>query len=126
VGVSARRSFDRFTVEGYAHFRLPTTTTMKTERLVSWRPAARMRDKLQDFFLGGAHRLMDMRYTAYPPADWEPDPKRRNIESSFLCKFGFVTERSGAVDVKCAVRAGAGVADSRSPFSRPRLDRSWS
>ena len=103
VSVSAQRSFERYTVEGYAHWRLPTKTGRFVERLVTWKPVGRIRDRLQDFFLGGAHRLADMRYAAHPPDAWHANWDRRGVETSFLSKFGFMAERSGAVDVVCNV-----------------------
>ena len=103
VSVSARRSFERYTVEGYGHCRLPGRTGTYRERLVTWKPVGRVRDMIQDFFLGGAHRLADLRYAAHPPDEWHAHPDQRYAESSFLSKFGFMTERSGAVDVEFSV-----------------------
>ena len=100
VSVSAQRSFERYTIEGYGHTMIPRRSGRYRERLVTWKPVGRVRDWIQDFFLGGAHRLADLRYAAHPPDEWHAHPDQRHDHSPFLSKFGFMTERSGAVDVE--------------------------
>jgi hypothetical protein len=108
VAVFARRRFERHTVEGYGHFRLPAKPqSTKRERLQTWAPVGRTRDQLQDFFLGGAHRLKDLRYAAHPPDEWGLHPDAPPKDSGFLCKFGFVTRSSGCVDVRVGVTEAA-------------------
>ena len=102
VAVFARRRFERHTVEGYGHFRLPAKPRpLSRERLQTWAPVGRIRDQLQDFFLGGAHRLKDLRYAAHPPDEWGAHPDRPPKDSGFLCKFGFMTRAAGCIDVRC-------------------------
>ena len=102
VAVFARRRFERHTVEGYGHFRLPAKPRpLSRERLQTWAPVGRIRDQLQDFFLGGAHRLKDLRYAAHPPDEWGAHPDRPPKNSGFLCKFGFMTRAAGCIDVRC-------------------------
>ena len=102
VAVFARRRFERHTVEGYGHFRLPAKPQpLSRERLQTWAPVGRIRDQLQDFFLGGAHRLKDLRYAAHPPDEWGAHPDRPPKDSGFLCKFGFMTRAAGCIDVRC-------------------------
>lgn len=91
---SSRRSFDRCVVEGYTHWRLPTTTTAGDVDLRTWRPLSTVRDQVQDFFVGGAHRLADLRYARYAPDDYDTKPRPVNS------KYGFLAQTSGTIRLK--------------------------
>mmetsp|Transcript_31262 Transcript_31262/g.110016 ORF Transcript_31262/g.110016 Transcript_31262/m.110016 type:complete len:574 (+) Transcript_31262:287-2008(+) len=111
VAVSSRRSFARYNVEGYAFWRLPSKQGVFDTSLSTWKPLGRVTDQLQDFFLGGAHRLADLRYSKYAPDAWHADIDKRTesdrrtaAQSSFASKFGFVTSHTGGtVQLRCSV-----------------------
>lgn len=88
---SSRRSFDRCVVEGYTHWRLPTTSSQVNVDLRTWRPLNGIRDQVQDFFIGGAHRLADLRYARYAPDDYDTKPR------AFNSKYGFLAQTSGTI-----------------------------
>merc|ERR1711865_1363450 len=61
----------------------------------TWKPRGSIRDRMSDYFLGGARHLADhVNYSAHPnPADRGP----------FLNKYGFVTETSGKIRIRVNV-----------------------
>ena len=69
-------------------------------QVTTWRPCGSSQSQLVDFFVGGAHRLKDLRFAAHPPrTEADASHKRR-----FLSRFGFATQASGG---RVRVRAHA-------------------
>ena len=122
VQVSAMRNFERFTIEGYSFWRLPTRAGAYERRVRTWRPVGRVRDQLQDFFLGGAQRLADVRYSQYPPDEWHANPDRRTLKTRFVSKFGFLTERGGDVSLRCHVLEQQQRQPQQQPVARAKAD----
>ena len=58
--------------------------------LRTWKPSGTIREKMADFFVGGALLLQDGSYAAIPLTHRGP----------FMNKYGFQTETSGTVRVK--------------------------
>ena len=77
----------RHYVEGYGYASIPRRPGTYDLTVNTWKPRGAIRDRMADFFLGGARHLADhVNYSAHPnPADRGP----------FLNKYGFVTESSG-------------------------------
>lgn len=66
--------------------RIPLPLQVKT-----WCPVGNLSDQMADFFIGGAHRLSDLRYAAGTASSHEHATQR------YLTKFGFTTRNSGSV-----------------------------
>jgi hypothetical protein len=79
----------RHYIEGYGYASIPRRPGTYELEVHTWKPRGSIRDRMTDYFLGGARHLADhVNYSAHPnPADRGP----------FLNKYGFVTETSGKV-----------------------------
>jgi hypothetical protein len=89
VEVGSCGCWGRHYVEGYGYASIPRRPGTYDLTINTWKPRGSIRDRMSDFFLGGARHLSDhVNYSAHPnPADRGP----------FLNKYGFVTESSGQV-----------------------------
>lgn len=98
--VTSRRSFDRYVVEGYTYWRLPTQRGYSRQTLRTWKPTSTLRRHIQDFFLGGGQRLADLRYVAYPPDEYYPKGRDHSVlDPTLASKFGFVTQTAGVISL---------------------------
>lgn len=93
--VGSSGCWGRHYVEGYGHVAIPRVPGTYDLTVNTWKPRGAIRDRMSDFFLGGARHLSDhVNYSAHPnPADRGP----------FLNKYGFTTESSGQVRVRINV-----------------------
>lgn len=102
--VTSRRSFDRYVVEGYTYWRLPTQPGYSRHTLRTWKPTSTLSRHIQDFFLGGGQRLADLRYVAYPPDEYYPKGRDHSVlDPTLASKFGFVTQTSGFLSLAADV-----------------------
>ncbi|CAM9646094.1 unnamed protein product, partial [Choristocarpus tenellus] len=90
LAVSSLDKFSRHRVEGYGHFSFPRQPGAHDMTIQTWRPESSLRAKLQDYFVGGGHRLHDPCYTSKPS----------DFKGNFLSRFGFRTESSGTVRIR--------------------------
>ena len=86
-GAACRMSYLSFFICSFSCHLPPQVST--------WRPSGTIQSQLADFFIGGGHRLKDLKYVAHPPKTESGTHKRR-----FLSKFGFATRSSGRVRVR--------------------------
>ena len=86
-GAACRMSYLSFFICSFSCHLPPQVST--------WRPSGTIQSQLADFFIGGGHRLKDLKYVAHPPKTESGTHKQR-----FLSKFGFATRSSGRVRVR--------------------------
>lgn len=93
--VGSSGCWGRHYVEGYGHVAIPRVPGTYDITVTTWKPKGAIRDRMADYFLGGARHLSDhVNYSAHPnPADRGP----------FLNKYGFTTESAGKVRVRINV-----------------------
>jgi hypothetical protein len=91
IEVGSCGCWGRHYVEGYGYASIPRRPGTYDLTVNTWKPRGSIRDRMADFFLGGARHLTDhVNYSAHPnPAD----------RGAFLNKYGFVTESSGEVNI---------------------------
>ncbi|CAN0098763.1 unnamed protein product, partial [Discosporangium mesarthrocarpum] len=90
LAVSSLDSFSRHRVQGYGHVSFPSKPGAHDLSVRTWRPDNSVRARVQEFFVGGAHRLNDPRYMSRPGS----------CKGTFLSRFGFRTESSGTVRLR--------------------------
>eukprot|EP00903_Cladosiphon_okamuranus_P006353 g6223.t1 len=100
--VSSLDSLARHRVEGYGYVAFPRQPGAHELLVRTWRPLCSLRTHLQDFFVGGAHRLHDPRYASKPGS----------FKGTFLSRFGFRTETSGTLRVRLHLAEQGRVRDS--------------
>ncbi|CAN0210816.1 unnamed protein product, partial [Hapterophycus canaliculatus] len=64
LAISSLDSLARHRVEGYGYVSFPRQAGAHELLIRTWRPVCTLRTHLQDFFVGGAHRLHDPRYAS--------------------------------------------------------------
>jgi len=64
--VKSRDNWGRHRIEGYTHFILPPEPGCYDMHLRCWKPSGTIREKMADFFVGGALLLQDGSYAAIP------------------------------------------------------------
>ena len=106
--VGSSGCWGRHYVEGYGYASIPRRPGTYDIAVNTWKPRGSIRDRMADFFLGGARHLADhVNYSAHPnPADRGP----------FLNKYGFMTESSGEVRLRVSVVV------QRKELPKPDLD----
>ncbi|CAM9953363.1 unnamed protein product [Scytosiphon promiscuus] len=101
LAVSSLDSLARHRVEGYGYLSFPRQAGAHELFIRTWRPVCSLRTHLQDFFVGGAHRLHDPRYASKPGG----------FTGTFLNRFGFRTETSGTLRVRLQLAEQGRVCD---------------
>ena len=97
--VSSIDALGRHRVEGYGFARIPACAGSVDLEVSTWRPLGTRNSLLVDHFIGGAHRLKDLRFAAQPPrTETDTVHKRR-----FLSRLGFATRSSGRVRIRAQV-----------------------
>lgn len=88
-------------MQGYGYLNMASHVPgCRTHSVETWRPLPTARQRVSEYFVGGAPELEDDAYVAYPETCDVEDP------STALNKLGTITERSGSLDVR-ALRPAA-------------------
>lgn len=100
IQVTSKQSFERYVVEGYAYARLDGLNGRSDKSMLTWRPSSTIRRHVQDFFLGGGHRLADIRSVASCHAvAGAPRETATTTDEKESFRFGFSTKTSGYVHI---------------------------
>ncbi|CAM9325857.1 unnamed protein product, partial [Phaeothamnion confervicola] len=110
--VEAAGTYERRRVHGYGHLALPRVPGAYDLLVQTWRPVGTVRQRLQDWHIGGARRLADPSYAgAWPsnsaatatPAGPAAAGDAATGRGTFLSKLGFRTEPAGNVRIRLYV-----------------------
>ncbi|XP_059147289.1 tectonic-like complex member MKS1 [Physella acuta] len=94
VEVGAFDSWSRHYNEGYSYIQLPPKPGIHVEKAHCWRPVGNsVINNLRRYFIGGTPEIEDPTYAAIPST----------FDGTYLSKFGFRTQSTGSVTVRCNV-----------------------
>lgn len=88
--VSSVDSWQRHRAEGYGYVDVPCFPGMHDLRVHTWRPQGTIRERMMDFYLGGALQLGSV---SYPPLAGK-------LPGRVMNQYGFQTEGSGFVNIR--------------------------
>jgi Meckel syndrome type 1 protein len=92
--VVSRDFWDRYRIEGYGQYTLPTDPVMHDRIEVHvWKPKESLRNEMKSFFVGGSSELDDITYAGVP----------NDFNEKFINKFGLDTETSGTIVLQVQV-----------------------
>ena len=87
--------WNRNRTHGYGHVAIPPTPGQHVFNVPTWKPKGRMRDAVQDFYVGGSPEIDQLEYVAYPTS--------ADVDSHRFNKFGFATQAAGVVKLRLHV-----------------------